>query len=244
MSSIAYLVSAVALAGVALFMITDATLALIRLDRPTIGTVEVFGHVVWMGWVMLAALLYSVVPPVIFGRLKMRPARELHDKVLWADALMNKADWMTGLAAGIGVLEIGTGWWWADAAAAILIALDVLHDGYRHTTAAVRDLMDEVPRTVDDEEIDPLVARVGSWVDGLPWVEDSAVRLREEGRFLAGSIHVKSRGGSVDAEAVREAEAGLRALHWRVGALSLVPLPNLGAGPSGRGRPDEPGAGS
>ena len=40
---------------------------------------------------------------VTFGRLKMRPARKLHDKIPYADALMNKADWTTGLAAAAGI---------------------------------------------------------------------------------------------------------------------------------------------
>lgn len=40
----------------------------------------------------------------------------MHDKVLHADAKMNKADWMTAAAALVGVLGIGLGWWWAKIA--------------------------------------------------------------------------------------------------------------------------------
>ncbi|HEV7251939.1 MAG TPA: cation transporter [Mesorhizobium sp.] len=146
---------------------------MIRTEHPTIGSVELFGQTIWLGWLMLAALAYSVILPVVFGRLKMGPARELHDKVLWADALMNKADWLAGLAAAVGVVGIGFGLWWADAAAALVIAADVLHDGYHHTTAAVRDLMDETPRSVDDKELDPLTSRMQAYVEGLPWVRAS-----------------------------------------------------------------------
>ncbi len=32
-------------------------------EHPTIGTVMLFGHTVWLGWLMIAALLYSAVPP-------------------------------------------------------------------------------------------------------------------------------------------------------------------------------------
>jgi divalent metal cation (Fe/Co/Zn/Cd) transporter len=42
-TSIAYLVSAVALAGVGLFLVYDAAMALIRTEHPTIGSVELFG---------------------------------------------------------------------------------------------------------------------------------------------------------------------------------------------------------
>jgi hypothetical protein len=124
-TSIAYLVSAVALAGIGVFLVIDASSTLIRGEHPTIGSVALFGASVWLGWLMMAALAYSVVLPVIFGRMKMRLAKDLHDKVLWADALMNKADWLTGLAAAVGVVGIGFGWWWADAAAALFIAADV-----------------------------------------------------------------------------------------------------------------------
>ena len=48
----------------------------------------------------------------------------------------------------------------ADAVAAIVIALDVLHDGFKHTGAAIRDLSDEMPRTNNDKEFDPLIKEV------------------------------------------------------------------------------------
>lgn len=235
-TSIAYLVSAVALTGVGLFLVYDAATALIRTEHPTIGSVELFGATFWQGWLMIAALIYSVILPVIFGRLKMRPARQLHDKVLWADALMNKADWMTGLAAAVGVVGIGFGLWWADSVAALFIAADVLHDGGRHTTAAIRDLMDEVPRTVDDEELDPLPSQVQALVDGLPWVQGSKVRLREEGRFVTGTIYVEPRGNHVDPNWIRDAEAGVRGLNWRVNHVSIVAVPDLGDIQVGSGR--------
>ena len=74
--------------GVGLFLIIGSGVALIKTEHPTIGSVEMFGVTFWFGWVMIAALVYSVVLPVIFGRLKTRPARKLHDKILYADALM------------------------------------------------------------------------------------------------------------------------------------------------------------
>ena len=226
-TSIGYLVSAVALAGVGLFLIYDSSMALVRAEHPTIGSVELFGVTFWFGWVMIAALIYSVVLPVIFGRLKARPARELHDKILWADALMNKADWMTGLAAAVGVIGIGFGLWWADAVAAILIALDVLHDGYKHTGAAIRDLSGEMPRTIDDRDFDPLLGRIKDAVDGLPWVRDSSVRLREQGRFLAGDVYLVPIDATIEPERLRAAEEKLLGLDWRIRAVTIMPLPNL-----------------
>ena len=226
-TSIAYLISAVALGGVGIFLMVDSSIALIKREHPTIGSFELFGMTIWFGWAMIAALVYSIVPPVIFGRMKIGPAKTLHDKTLWADALMNKADWMTGAAAVIGILGIGIGWWWADAVAAILIALDVLHDGFKHTGAAIRDLCDEMPRTIDDKEFSPLIEEVENHIGGLPWVQDSRLRLREEGRFLTGTIYVVPRDGSVSPERIEEAEAELLDLNWRMHDVSIMPRTRL-----------------
>ena len=233
-TSIAYLMSAVALGGVGIFLVVDSSIALIKTEHPTIGSFELFGTTIWFGWVMIVALLYSVVLPVIFGRLKMKPARTLHDKTLLADALMNKADWMTGIAAIGGILGIGLGWWWADAVAAILIALDVLHDGFKHTGAAIRDLSDEMPRTIDDKELDPLIGKVEGFVDDLPWVQGSRLRLREEGRFLTGAIYVVPRDGGVAPEQIESAEDGSLDLHWRIHNVSIMPRTGLGESSTGR----------
>lgn len=222
-TSIAYLISAVSLGGVGLFLIIDSSMALIKAEHPTIGSVGLFGTTIWMGWLMIAALIYSVVLPVIFGRLKMGPARKLHDKTLFADALMNKADWMTGVAAIAGILGIGMGWWWADAAAAIVIALDVLHDGVKHTGAAIKDLSDEMPRTLDDKDDDPLIEKANDYVSALPWVQDCTLRLREEGRYLTGTAYVVPADGSVSSEQIEAAERHLHDLDWRIHDVSIMP---------------------
>lgn len=233
-TSIAYLVSAVTLAGFGLFLIVDSGMALIEGEHPTVGSTEMFGVVFWSGWLMIAALVYSIVPPVIFGRLKMKPARELHDKVLWADALMNKADWTTGVAAVVGILGIGFGLWWADSAAAIVIAIDVLHDGARHTMAAVRDLMDETPRGIDDKHFDPLAAQLAAQVDAVAWVRVSKPQLREEGRWLTGAIYVEVESGAVEPEKLAQVERELRQKHWRVYDVGVVPVVSLDGVQAGR----------
>ena len=49
---------------------------------------------------MLGALAWSALPAVFLGRAKQPLARELHDKVLFAEAEINRADWLT---AGAGL---------------------------------------------------------------------------------------------------------------------------------------------
>jgi len=227
-SSISYLTSSVALAGVGIFLFVDSSITLASGEQATIGSFEIFGTTLWFGWLMIAALAYSVALPVIFGRLKLKPARELHDKTLWADALMNKADWMTGLAGILGILGIGLGWWWADAVAAMVIAFSVLHDGYQHTSAAIRDLCDETPRTVDDRELEPLIEEVRDYLDSQSWLVKSHLRFREEGRYLTGSIHVVPSTAASLLEHLKKAEEDILALHWRMRAVTIMPLRELG----------------
>ena len=104
---VAHLVAAVALVTMGSYLVLDSGLGLIGTEHPPIGVVQIFGHTVWLGWLMIAAMAYTIAPPVILGRMKMRLAEELHDKVLYADAAMNKADWMTAVGAIVGVLGIG-----------------------------------------------------------------------------------------------------------------------------------------
>jgi divalent metal cation (Fe/Co/Zn/Cd) transporter len=72
---IAFLAAAMALLGFGLYIFIDSVIKLLMAEAPTIQTVELFGHRVWLGWLMIAALLYSVIPPFILGRMKLPLAR-------------------------------------------------------------------------------------------------------------------------------------------------------------------------
>ena len=129
---VAHLVAGVALAAMGSFLIYDSGAGLITAEHPSIGSVELFGQVFWLGWLMIGAMVVTGVPPVFLGRAKMKLAEDLHDKVLYADADMNKADWMTALGSIIGVTGIGLGLWWLDAVAALFISFTILSDGVKN----------------------------------------------------------------------------------------------------------------
>jgi divalent metal cation (Fe/Co/Zn/Cd) transporter len=133
--SIAYLCSALALLVMGTYLLVESIVKLVTAEYPTINSVELFGQTLWLGWLMLPALAWSVLPAVFLGRAKMPLAEELHDKVLYADAKMNKADWLTAGAAMVGVVGIGFGLWWLDAVAAALISLDITKDGFSNCAA-------------------------------------------------------------------------------------------------------------
>jgi cation diffusion facilitator family transporter len=225
--SIAYLCAAIALITFGLFLIYESVSKLIRAEHPPIGIVELFGQPIWLGWLMIPALLYSAIPAVLLGRAKLPLAEELHDKVLYADAKMNKADWLTATAAIVGVLGIAFGLWWADAVAATVIALDIAHDGWTNLRAAVDDLMDSRPAHYDGSEPHPLLSELREEACRLDWVREARVRLREEGHVFAGEVLVVPRGRELAVDELERARRTLAALDWRLHDIVVVPVPSL-----------------
>lgn len=214
-ASIAFLAGAVALTLFGGLILFDSVRTLVRAEHPTIGTSVVLDTQIWSGWIMIGVLFLSGVPPFVLGRLKMEPARTLHDKTLKADADMNKADWMTALSGIVGILGIGVGLWWADAAAGGLISLSIAHDGVSNLRQVVADLMDRSPVTVDGEPSDT-PARVRDAIAALPWVESAEVRLREEGHVFAGELFVATAATADLPARVAEARRVAHAVDGRV----------------------------
>ncbi|HEX6347295.1 cation transporter [Umezawaea sp.] len=89
--AIAFLASALSLLVLGGYVLVDSVIRLVEGERPPIGLVEVFDVTVWLGWPMIAVLLLTMVPAILLGRAKIGLAEELHDKVLYADAEMNRA---------------------------------------------------------------------------------------------------------------------------------------------------------
>jgi divalent metal cation (Fe/Co/Zn/Cd) transporter len=213
---VSYLVAALALLSLGLFLVVDSAIKLLHGDHPPIGMVELFDWQVWLGWLMIAALLYSAVPVFFLGRMKTKLAAELHDKVLHADSQMNRADWMTASAALLGVVGIGFGLWWMDAVAAIAIGLDIVHDGVKYSGAAVKDILDGRPRSDDEKAVHPLVGEVRDTVAALDWVEEAAVRMRELGHVLAVEVIAVPRDETNLLERVEDAVEQITALDWKL----------------------------
>lgn len=184
--SLAFFASALALLAMGLFLVYEATITLIKQEHPTISSSQIFGQDIWNGWLMIIVLIYSVIPPVILGHLKKRPARKIRDKVLHADASMNAADWQTGLAGAAGVLGISLGYWWADAVAAGLISLSIMKDGFSNSRIAIAELIDGVPRDAESNDIQPVARLLSEKITKQH--PGAAVRIRESGRYLRAVI--------------------------------------------------------
>src|SRR5918997_6608001 len=57
-NSLAFLVAAGALTTMGLLLLYEAASTLIRQEHPTIGSFQLFGREIWLGWAMLAVLAY------------------------------------------------------------------------------------------------------------------------------------------------------------------------------------------
>ena len=217
-NSLAFLVAATALLSVGGFLVYESVTTLVRQEHPTVGGITLFGHTIWLGWLMIAALAYSVVPPIILGHLKHPIATRIRDKVLHTDALMQKADWQTGLAGIGGIIGIGLGWWWADATAALFISLSIIKDAIGALEKAVAELLDGTPRSLDSndpsKDADQLTAAL------IKRFGDVDVRLRETGRYIAAEVDCASPHLIPTAE-----ELMGKGLAWRLASLNFRPGP-------------------
>jgi cation diffusion facilitator family transporter len=217
-NGVAFVISAVALTLMGLYLLFEAVMTLAAAEHATVATMRFFGRDVWMGWPMIAVLLWSTIPSMILGRLKLPIARTINDKVLHTDAEMQKADWMTGIAAIAGVTGIGFGYWWADAAAAGLISFGILKDGITELRAATAELVDGAPRALERDV-----------------VSDEAKHLKSElaQRFPGGSVRLRETGRVIHAEVASAPPKTIPPLEemwpgepdraWRFAQLSFVP---------------------
>jgi divalent metal cation (Fe/Co/Zn/Cd) transporter len=220
---VGHLVAGVALLAVGLNLAFEAVSGLINTEHPTIGTVNLFGHTIWLGWLMVAVMVPIVVGPVfLYGPAKAKLAPLLHNKLLYADADMAKADWHTNAASIVGVLGVGVGLWWLDGTAALFISLGIIWDGVRNTKSAVIDLMDQRARTCDDEYPDPLAHDITAHLREQKWIKDAAVRMRDQGQVFHVEAFVLPRRKRVPVEWIDEISESIAGLDWKVQDVVVV----------------------
>lgn len=208
--SAGHLLAAVALLAFGASLVYNSASSLILVEKPPVGVMHIFGHTVWAGWPMMVVMLLTVPPGVILGRMKLKLADELHDELLSADADMLKADWTTALATVAGVAGIGFGLWWADSAAAILVAASIVKDGVANLRGAVASLLDQRATPIASREPDPVITQLRDTATAQAWVERAAVRVRDMGHVFHSEVFVVPREGH------RPGVAELNALRHRL----------------------------
>lgn len=186
-NSLGFLVAAVALGGVGLFLLRDSILALWNQEHVTVGSMRLLGQDIWLGWFMLAAQAYATVPPLIIGRKELPLAERLRDKLIHTDALMNKANWQTGVAGFLGVAGLGFGLWWADPLAAIAISFSIAWDAWNALKIATAELVDGVPRDLGGGGMSA-EARALEQALRARFPDAKRILLRETGRYIRAEV--------------------------------------------------------
>lgn len=228
-ATVGYLTGAAALLVIGVLLFADGGLALARGERASIGLAVVGGHPIWAGYLMMGALVWSTVPSYFLGKAKLPLAEQLHDKVLYADADTNRADWQMGTATILSIGAIGLGFWWADGAISLVLSGSIILDGYKNLRQAVFDLLSQTPKTVSRQDDDPLVQRVQDLLGSLDWVRAVRLRMREEGHVLYGEAFLIAHDAHApDLPAkLRLAATQARRLDWRIQDVVLALVDEL-----------------
>lgn len=222
---VAHVVAAASLLAMGTLLVIDSAITLVKVERPSVGLIVLFGHGIWAGWLMIGVMVVTSIPPVFIGRRKMRLAEPLHDKVLYADADMNKANWSSALATIIGVLGIGVGLWWADSVAAIAVSISILHDGVKNLRASISGLTDGRARTFDGKEPHPLTEKVEQVARETAWVADAVGRVRDEGHvFHVEMFVVPVAGAAVTGQQCEDLRTALSEVEWKIHDVVIAPV--------------------
>jgi divalent metal cation (Fe/Co/Zn/Cd) transporter len=217
-----FLCGAVALFCFGSYMFIDSLVKLLEAEHPSIQTIGILGRRVWLGWLMVPTLIYSVIPPLVLGRMKLPLAHELHDKVLHVSATLDKGDWMSGLAGVLGILGIGYGWWWADSVAAGFISIGIIKDGWNNLRNSLAQLMNKRPTDIETKEPDPVIDAVQRALQRLDWIKEARVRLREDGDVITGEAFVVPRCDHDLLPKLEQATQLANSVDWRLHDINLV----------------------
>ena len=218
-NGLGFFVAAVALTSVGVLLLYNAIHALAVAEHATVGSIVIFGVDMWLGWLMIAAQIYSLIPPMIIARKELALAEKLNDKLLHTDALMNKANWLTGAAGLFGVIGLGLGWWWADSLAAALISLDIVNDGIKALRSSTAELIDGAPRALAGPELSEDAQQLCDRLQAE--FPDATIRLRETGRLIRAEVH-ETRAPQECCDP-RAYWSGKPERAWRIAQISFVP---------------------
>jgi cation diffusion facilitator family transporter len=144
-------------------IIYEATKRLLGEDHAVEATVWAF-----------AVIGLSIVVDFFRARMLYKVAHETTSEALEADALHFSSDLWSSLAVLIGLAGIALGFKWADAAAALVVAILVLFAGWRLARRTIDTLLDTAPPGVADQ-----VTRIARRVPGVVAID--AVRVRQVG---------------------------------------------------------------
>jgi cation diffusion facilitator family transporter len=135
------------------------------------------GHAVEATAAAFVIIAGSIVVDFFRARVLRRVATETSSEALEADALHFSSDMWSSIAVLIGLGGVALGYSWADAAAAIIVAVFICIAGWRLGRRTIDTLTDTAPAGVSER-----VAAIARRVPGIVTVE--RVRARPAGAVL------------------------------------------------------------
>ena len=124
-----------------------------------------------------AVIIGSIVIDFLRSRTLKRVAQATRSEALEADALHFRSDMWSSIAVLIGLCGVALGYAWADAAAAIIVAVFICVAGYRLGRRTIDTLTDTAPAGVSEQ-----IAVIARQIPGVVAVE--RVRARPAGAVL------------------------------------------------------------
>ena len=124
-----------------------------------------------------AVIIGSIVIDFFRARALKRVAQATMSEALEADALHFRSDMWSSIAVLIGLCGVALGYAWADAAAAIIVAVFICVAGYRLGRRTIDTLTDTAPAGVSEQ-----IAAIARQIPGVVAVE--RVRVRPAGAVL------------------------------------------------------------
>jgi cation diffusion facilitator family transporter len=124
-----------------------------------------------------AVIIGSIVIDFLRSRTLKRVAQATTSEALEADALHFRSDMWSSIAVLIGLCGVALGYAWADAAAAIIVAVFICVAGYRLGRRTIDTLTDTAPAGVSEQ-----IAAIARHIPGVVAVE--RVRVRPAGAVL------------------------------------------------------------
>jgi cation diffusion facilitator family transporter len=124
-----------------------------------------------------AVIIGSIVIDFLRSRTLKRVAQATTSEALEADALHFRSDMWSSIAVLIGLCGVALGYAWADAAAAIIVAVFICVAGYRLGRHTIDTLTDTAPAGVSEQ-----IAAIARQIPGVVAVE--RVRVRPAGAVL------------------------------------------------------------
>ena len=161
--------SVAALAETALLFFLSGLIIFEAIKR-LIGEEHAVEATVWA----FAVIVVSIVVDFFRARMLYKVAHETTSEALEADALHFSSDLWSSLAVLVGLGGIALGLKWADAVAALVVAILVLFAGWRLARRTIDTLLDTAPPGVADQ-----VTKIARRVPGVVAVD--AVRVRQVG---------------------------------------------------------------